>query len=301
MSTPAYVDSETITQADRAQRSRVPIPLPDDPYVAVRQAQLVGTDTESDPEEAPSEVEEFLPLVSRAPITDEEFEVLEPSDTRITPSHSSASSDSTDRTYGRAYPAKPIPRHVSRIAEAAALSPSSFRKRYRSSYETSSSLSLTLPTRKRYQGTSELILDTETKDESSDLDAEREGHGLDDEGHGLDDEGHGLDDEGHGLDDEGHGLEDEGPGTEEEEEEVAPEGQQQAVQVVDTAVDKTLGLGYGAARHRALESTGEIAPSTYEVRQSSRSVLKHDGAERVSAFRQPTLVTWVDPEDGRVC
>ncbi|GJZ42083.1 hypothetical protein Tco_0588969, partial [Tanacetum coccineum] len=55
MSTPAYVDSETITQADGAQSSRVPVPLPDEPNVVVRQAQLVDTDTESDPEEAPSE------------------------------------------------------------------------------------------------------------------------------------------------------------------------------------------------------------------------------------------------------
>ncbi|GKB90004.1 hypothetical protein Tco_0962276 [Tanacetum coccineum] len=57
MSTPAYVDSESITQADRAQSSRVPVPLPDDPYVAIRQAWLV--DTKSEPEEAPSEAEEL--------------------------------------------------------------------------------------------------------------------------------------------------------------------------------------------------------------------------------------------------
>ncbi|GJW42827.1 hypothetical protein Tco_0071626, partial [Tanacetum coccineum] len=42
----------------------------------------------------------------------------------------------------------------------------------------------------------------------------------------------------------------------EEEEEAAHEGQQQqAVQVVDTTIDEPLGLGYGAARCRALEST----------------------------------------------
>ncbi|GKF26530.1 hypothetical protein Tco_0082424, partial [Tanacetum coccineum] len=75
---------------------------------------------------------------------------------------------------------------------------------------------------------------------------------------------------------EGHGLEDEGPSSEEEEEEEAtPEGQQQVVPVVDTTVDEPLG-------------------------QSSRSVPEHEGAERISAFRQPTLATWVDPEDGRV-
>nr|GFA81758.1 hypothetical protein [Tanacetum cinerariifolium] len=63
-----------------------------------------------------------------------------------------------------------------------------------------------------------------------------------------------------------------------EEEEVAPEGQQQSVLVVDTAMSEPLGLGYRAARHRALESTKEIAPSIYEA----------------------SLVTWVDLEDGRV-
>ncbi|GKB76177.1 hypothetical protein Tco_0943072 [Tanacetum coccineum] len=189
-----------------------------------------------------------------------------------------------------------------RIAEAAALSPSSFHKRYRSSYETLSSSSPTLLVRKRYRGTSELILDTDSEgdelgeedteeDESLDADDEREGQGLDDEGQGLDDEGQGLDDEGQGLEDEGPGM---------EEEEAAPEGQQQAVLVVDTAASEPLGLRYGAARRRALESTEEIAPSTYKVGHNSRSVPEQEGVERISAFRQPTLVTWVDPEDGRV-
>ncbi|GKB83839.1 hypothetical protein Tco_0950734 [Tanacetum coccineum] len=148
---------------------------------------------------------------------------------------------------------------------------------------------------KRYRGTSELILDTDSEwdklrkvdtkeDGSSNADDEREGQGLDDEGHGLDGEGHGLDDEGQGLDDEGRGLDEEGQGLEdegpgmEEEEETAHVGHQQAVLVVDTAASEPLGLGYGAARQRAIESTEEITPSTYE----------------------PTLVTRVDPEDGRV-
>nr|GEX61026.1 hypothetical protein [Tanacetum cinerariifolium] len=81
-------------------------------------------------------------------------------------------------------------------------------------------------------------------------------------------ESHGLDDEGHGLDDDGQGLEDEGTGMEEED--VTPEGQQQAFLVVDTAASEPLGLGYEAAKRRALESTEETAPSTYEVGQSSR-------------------------------
>ncbi|GKF97277.1 hypothetical protein Tco_0293098, partial [Tanacetum coccineum] len=49
MSTPVFVDPESFTQADGAQSSRVPVPLPEDPYEAIRQAHLVGTDTESEP------------------------------------------------------------------------------------------------------------------------------------------------------------------------------------------------------------------------------------------------------------
>ncbi|GJT79789.1 hypothetical protein Tco_1054131 [Tanacetum coccineum] len=95
MSTPTHPNSEISSQTVGAQSSQLPTPFPDDPYVAVRQTHLVDTDTESDQEETPSEVEEFQPLVSRAPLTDEEFEVSKPSDARITPSHSSASSNST--------------------------------------------------------------------------------------------------------------------------------------------------------------------------------------------------------------
>nr|GEX77412.1 hypothetical protein [Tanacetum cinerariifolium] len=62
------------------------------------------------------------------------------------------------------------------------LSPSSFRKRYKSSYETPSSSSLaslpTLPVRKRYRGTSELVEDTETEVEESEAEAEAEGIDL---------------------------------------------------------------------------------------------------------------------------
>ncbi|GKE09294.1 hypothetical protein Tco_1412845, partial [Tanacetum coccineum] len=256
-----------------AQSSRVPTLLPDDPYVAVRQAYLVDTDTESKPNEAPSELEEFQPLVSREPLTDKEFEVSKPSDTRITPSHSSASSDSTtplspDHPLTHVSPT-PTPTRVSfhhrtahmdvrtqptlspgmlaRIAEAAALSH--------------------LPSVR------------ENEDKSSNSDAEREGHVLDDEGHCLDEEGHGLDDEGHvldneghGLDDEGHGLEDEGPCSKEEEEETAPEGQQQAVLVVDTVASEPLGLGYGALRHCKFALGEGSVPSTFEVAQSSVTI-----------------------------
>ncbi|GKF01037.1 hypothetical protein Tco_0027960, partial [Tanacetum coccineum] len=169
--------------------------------------------------------------------------------------------------------AQPVmsPGHSAGVAEAMALLDSPLCKRYKSSYETSpSSLSPTLLVRKRYRGTSELILDTDSEeDEIGEEDTdEDEGHGLDDEGHGLDYEGHGLDDESHGLDDEGNSVESDGLGLEREEEAV-PEGQQRAVSVVR----KT-------------------------ARQSSESVPESERLERVSTLRQPTLTTWIDPEDG---
>ncbi|GKG15112.1 hypothetical protein Tco_0354712, partial [Tanacetum coccineum] len=89
-----------------------------------------------------------------------------------------------------------------------ALSPPSFRKRYKSSYETPSSSSPvsspTLPSRKIHRGTSELIAYTESESEDSEAEA-----------------------------------------TDSESEEVALEDQkQQAVQAKDIVEDEPLGLGY---------------------------------------------------------
>ncbi|GKF71445.1 hypothetical protein Tco_0207559 [Tanacetum coccineum] len=104
-----------------------------------------------------------------------------------------------------------------------------------SSYETPSpSSSLTIPIRKRYRGTSELV--EETADESLDSDTKEEG------------------------------SKDKGPGSEEEdEEEAAPEGQQQADPVVDTAMDEPLGLGYGALRRHELVLGEVLMPSKFEI------------------------------------
>ncbi|GKE89064.1 hypothetical protein Tco_1566539, partial [Tanacetum coccineum] len=228
-----------------------PVSSSDDLHLTVWQAHTPATiDTEFDPEEAPSETEEC--------------EASKPSDTRITSSHSLASSDST----ASLSPDHPLtqtssiltPTLVSfhrrtarmvvrtqrtlssgmsaRIAEAAALSPSSFCKRYRSSYETPSPLSSpNLPIRKRYWGTTELVEDT--KEESSDSDDERDR------------------------------SKDEGPGLEEGVEEAASEGQQQAVSDEDIAVDEPLGIGYGALRRRELVVREGEMPNTFEAGQGS--------------------------------
>ncbi|GKC18618.1 hypothetical protein Tco_1020768 [Tanacetum coccineum] len=116
---------------------------------------------------------------------------------------------------------------------------------------TSPSSSPILPIWKRYRVTSELVEDT--KDDSSNSDAKREG----------------PKDKGHGLEDKGHGLEDEVPSLEEEEEdEAAPEGQQEAVPVVDTMANEPLRLAYGALRRHELalgEGSMPILPSSLVV------------------------------------
>ncbi|GJR74692.1 hypothetical protein Tco_0087057 [Tanacetum coccineum] len=188
-----------------------------DPYVAVRQAQLVDTETESELKEAPSEAEKSQPLGSRVPFTGEEFEASEQS-VRAQPAMSPGLSASVTET-------------------------------------------MTL---------SDLAFHTKTEDDKSEADGV--GSGSEESG------------------DKSFDLE-------EEEEEATPEGQQQTVPVEDTAVDEPFGLGYEALRRHELALGEGSVPSTFEIGQSSRSVLKHEEAERVSAFRQPTLVTWVDPED----
>nr|GEY91557.1 hypothetical protein [Tanacetum cinerariifolium] len=191
------------------------------------------------------------------------------------------------------------------MAEVASMSDSAFRKRFRSLYD--SSPSPTLLVRKRYRGTSELILGTDSKqddevEEGLDSDSENEdvedkgsttedddpaaedeglvarveGPGIDDESYGLDGESHCVDDESHGLDDESYGIDNKGHGIESDrlrsgEEVAVPEGQQWAVLVVGTT-----------------------------IRQGSGFVPKPGRSKRVSAFRQPTLTTWTDPEDALI-
>ncbi|GJU90624.1 hypothetical protein Tco_1303047 [Tanacetum coccineum] len=69
---------------------------------------------------------------------------------------------------------------------------------------------------------------------------------------------------------------------------------------MDTSVGEPLGLSYGALRRHELAVEEDRVLSTFEVGQSSRFVPEPRRAERVSAFRQTILITWVDPEDSRV-
>ncbi|GJR55532.1 hypothetical protein Tco_1406053 [Tanacetum coccineum] len=251
--------------------SRVPVPLLEDPYEAIRQDYLDGTDIESDPFEDPIDTETpELPLTVAPPISLSES----------TPPMLVPILRRTARMAVRVPPGMSLSLFSS-IAEVTSMSESAFRKRFRSSYESSPSVSPPdLPLRKHYRGASKLVEDSgedeeieesldsdsvgeDTKDEGSTAEDEDpavrdeglaagvEGPDMDDESHGLDDESHVMDDEGRGLGKEGHSVESDGLGLEEEEEAV-PRGQQQAALVVRTVVSAPLGLGYGALRCREL-------------------------------------------------
>nr|GEW06031.1 putative reverse transcriptase domain-containing protein [Tanacetum cinerariifolium] len=58
------------------------------------------------------------------------------------------------------------------------------------------------------------------------------------------------------------------------------------------------GPGYGALRHREIALGEGRMPNIFEVGQSSGCVPEPKRPERVSAFKQPTLTTWIDPESG---
>nr|GEX86267.1 hypothetical protein [Tanacetum cinerariifolium] len=268
ISTPAHIDLKTISQTDGDQSSRVPILLPDDPYMRDRDSLAlpiepspvlpsddpylivrhthtpVAIDTEFEPKEAPLETEEFQPLAARTAPPSSDHNPISSDYTPVSllideefeaskPSNTRISSSHSTAPSDSTTPLSPITHSLRKHAPYAF---SIFVLSYRSSYETPSpSSSPILPIRKRYQ------------------------------------------------EDKGLSLE------EEEEEEDAPKGQQQAVLVVDTVVDEPLGPCYGALRrHESALGEGSV-PSKSEARQSSRSASEQQRVEETPAPRPPVL------------
>ncbi|GKF35287.1 hypothetical protein Tco_0108487 [Tanacetum coccineum] len=185
MSTPAFVDPGSSTQADEAQSSQVPVPVPEDQYEAIRQAYLDGTDTESKPIEDPVKTETLESPLTVAPPT---------SLPESTPPTLVSFLCRTARMAVRVPPALLVGLSTS-MAEVAAMSEFAFRKRFMSSYESSPSLSPPdLPLRKRYRGTSELVEDSEEDDDEEDeeieesLDSDSVSRDAEDEGPTAEDE-----------------------------------------------------------------------------------------------------------------
>ncbi|GKE87572.1 hypothetical protein Tco_1565047 [Tanacetum coccineum] len=231
MSTLVFVDPKISTQADGAQSSRVPVPLPEDPYEVIRQAYLDGTDTEFEPFEDPDETETLeSPHVVAPPTSLPEG----------TPPTLVPILRRTARMVVRVPPTMSSGLSAS-MEEVAAMSDSTFHKRFRSSYESSPSSSAPdLPSRKCYRGMSKLVEDDEEEDDEEEdeeieesldsdsvsEDAEDEGPTSEDEdpaagdeslaagdeGPGMGVKSRGSDDESSGLDDEGHSVESDGLG-----------------------------------------------------------------------------------------
>nr|GEV68395.1 copia protein [Tanacetum cinerariifolium] len=230
--------------------------LESDTYEAIRQAYLVGTDTESEPFEGKARTPESPHIVSPPTFHVEESEGSGTSGARSTSSDSTAPllpdhplTHTTPtlvlilhRTACMAVRVPPVmsPGLSSGIAEVAAMYDSTFCKRFRSSYN--SSPSPTLPVRKRYREDEDHVVgDEDLVAWVKGPDVDDESYGLDDESYGLDDESCGFYDERHDVDDQSRGLNDEGRGVEidglglEEVEEVVPGGQQHATLVMGTA------------------------------------------------------------------
>nr|GEU28701.1 hypothetical protein [Tanacetum cinerariifolium] len=264
-----------VVVANKAQSSRVPIPLHEDPYEAIREAYLDGTDTESEPFEDSVETETPDSPHTVAPPTC----CVEESRGSGTSGARSTSSDSTvplspdhpltHTTHVLAPSLRKTARMAVRcllamspglfasIAEVAAMFDSEFYERFRSSYDSSPSSS--------FPG---------------------KGPTIEDEDPATRDDGLSVGDEGPSI-----GVESLGLGGEE----AVPEGQQRAASVVKTAMSEPLGLGHEAMRRQEIALGEGQMPSVFEVGQSSGQVSERP--KRVSALRQPTLTTWIDPKD----
>nr|GEY70019.1 hypothetical protein [Tanacetum cinerariifolium] len=269
---------------------RVPVPFPEDPYGAIRQAYLVETKTSESPHivASPTSLPDSTPPMHHA----EDSMDSETSGARSTPSDSIAPL-SPDHPLTHASPTlahilRRIARMVVRvspamspslsasIAEVVAMSDSVFRKRFRSSYDSSPSASPpNLPSQKRYRGTSGLVDDD--KEEGDEEEDEEIEESLD-------------------SDSESDDPEDEGPIAEDEDPATRDEGLA-AASVVETNVGEPLGLGYREMRRREITLGEGQMPSAFKVGKGFGSVSVPERLKRVSALRQPTLTTWIDPED----
>ncbi|GJY68503.1 hypothetical protein Tco_0471485 [Tanacetum coccineum] len=125
--------------------------------------------------------------------------------------------------------------------------------------------------------TSELVEDDEDGDEEDEDEEVEESSDSDSKSEDAEDEGPTAEGKGPAVGGEGLAAGDESPGMRVESlglggDEAVPEGQQQVAPVMETTM----------------------------VGQGSGSVPEPERPERVSALRQPTLTTWIDPKDDRV-
>ncbi|GKB14677.1 hypothetical protein Tco_0848600 [Tanacetum coccineum] len=166
-------DPESSTQADRAQSSRVPVPLPEDPYEAIRQVYLDGTDTESESFNDPIDTE-----TPKLPPQCLHHYTLDIGGKRMSDVLVFLEDSKEDEE----------------IEESL---------NFDSVGEDAEDEGPTTEDEDLAAGDEGLAAGVEGPD------TDDESYGLDDESHGMDDEGCGLDDEGHSVGSDGLGLEEE--------------------------------------------------------------------------------------------
>ncbi|GJY71971.1 hypothetical protein Tco_0475674 [Tanacetum coccineum] len=275
---------------------RVPIPHPEDPYEAIRQAYLVENETP----ESPHTIESPTPLpYSTPPMRHAKDSVdLDTSSARSTPSDSTALL-SSDHPLTHASPTLvPILCRTTHMV-------------VRVPHTMSPGLSASIAEAVAMADLAFLEDDEEEEDDDDEEEEEEEDEEIeksldsDSKSEDTEDEGLTIEDEDPATGDEGLDAGDEGPGIRVKSlglggDTAIPEGQQRAAPVVETAMGEPLGLGYGALRRQEITLGEGRMPSVFEVGQSSRFVPEPKRPERVSALRQPTLATWIDLEDDRV-
>nr|GEY71319.1 hypothetical protein [Tanacetum cinerariifolium] len=99
----------------------------------------------------------------------------------------------------------------------------------------------------------------------------------------------------------GHSLNEEGLGLEGSKEEAVPEGQQQGrPRCGDSCGLDEEGLGLEGSEEEAVpEAEEDRVHRTFEIGHGSGAVPEPKRPERVSALRQPTVTTWIEPKNGR--
>nr|GEW44251.1 hypothetical protein [Tanacetum cinerariifolium] len=294
MSTLVFVDPDISTQADGAQSSRVPVPLPEDPYEAIRQDYLVRTNAESEPFKDPVETEtpESPHIVALPTCHVKESEGLGTSGARSMSSDSTAplSLDhplthttpvlvpSLPRTIRMAVHVSPMmsPRFSVSIEEVAAMLDSTFCKSERDELGDK---------------------DDEDEDEEVEesLDSDSESEDAEDEGPTAEEEDPAAGDEGLVTGDEGPGMGVESLGLGGDE--AVPEGQQRAAPFVETTMDnwKSRIKRYIDTKpnHELIHYCLKNPP--YKYQWADKDVLVTEGSTETTTERAKRLVRTTNP------
>ncbi|GKB43447.1 hypothetical protein Tco_0888389 [Tanacetum coccineum] len=272
MSTLAHSDSETVSQTNGARSSRVPIPLPNDHYMAVRQAYLATIrDSKSEPFEdyIETEIPQPLPISSSlVPSSDDPYLIVGHAHTPATIDTESEQDEApseikelyltntiSDRSYTEEVsddtPTHRIPVHTTWIDPEDVYCSVGTRSKRMHWMDARA-----LRKKDAFRGerpSGDTICDPWIFDRETRTTVDKRFRCQRQEG---------TDSEGEESEDEGHDLE-----------------------------------GYEAARRRALELAEEIAPSTFKVGQSSRTVPDQQMADGTLTPRTPACTIWIDPED----